>query len=403
MAKAHEVTIGADAKAFEQGIRKGIINPLEDAEDALDDLGDAASDAGRQGSRDLGKVEDAAEKLERQLRDAQDQTKKLDRGFKDAGDSAGRSMAHMGDQAAEVGDEIRQNLGEGITSAVEGDFANLGNVIGDTLGGTVAGIGGIGTAAFAAAGALGIGAVTAAWTAANAETEKNTERANNYFQTLVDGAGRVTESNILSGIQEYLTDADKMAEVQRLVSVTGLEQSVVLRALNGDLQDGQAVTERLAVARDELAAAEKRNMDAGKSSRDGLTDQNQALLRAEDLWKKYNGVVEDGTTKWDTYSDAASMGAIRTAEAAAAAGTATKTIDKFGDAVYELPDGKKIYVDAETGKATEDLEEFNRFNLNHKIAYIEVRPDTSAWDSYVPKPKRGAVDVYVTKDGRQLF
>ena len=47
MGKAHEIAIAADAQAFDQGIRDGVIKPLDKAEEALKDLGDAAGDAGR--------------------------------------------------------------------------------------------------------------------------------------------------------------------------------------------------------------------------------------------------------------------------------------------------------------------------------------------------------------------
>src|SRR5690606_37556883 len=57
MAKIHEIGIGADTRAFEDNIKRGVINPTEEAEKALKELGD--TDAGRDAARDLEKVEDA--------------------------------------------------------------------------------------------------------------------------------------------------------------------------------------------------------------------------------------------------------------------------------------------------------------------------------------------------------
>ncbi|MGV2482255.1 UNVERIFIED_CONTAM: hypothetical protein IGO34_36260, partial [Salmonella enterica subsp. enterica serovar Weltevreden] len=51
MARAHEISIAADAKDFDRGIRDGVVKPLEKAEQALEDLADAADDAGRDASR----------------------------------------------------------------------------------------------------------------------------------------------------------------------------------------------------------------------------------------------------------------------------------------------------------------------------------------------------------------
>lgn len=370
------INILADVRDAVRGTND-VSDAMEQVADRLHDITRESGDTTDRMERDFRDLSRTADREADQLRDKFRQAyRDVKRSSDDTRDTATTNVRKMGDQAGEVGQEIRQNLGEGIANAARGDFESLGDTIGDTLGGVAGDIGGIGAAGVAAAGAAGIGALVLAFQAVKEEQEKLKEAAGEYFDALVEGQGRVQESSILAGLQEMLTNEEKLNRAQQIRKATGLDMVTIGRALNGDLADGKTVTEALAEASTKLTDAQKRNQRAGKSLNDGLKEQRQDVLKAKDVWNDYNGVIAEGSSKFDVYSDAASRGAVRTAEAAVQAGKATKKVDEFGDTVYRLPDGKRLLVDAETKKATEDLEEFNRFDLDTKKVTVKAKDAT---------------------------
>lgn len=370
------INILADVREAVRGAND-VSEAMEEVADTLHDLTKESGDTTDRMERDFKDLAQEADRQSDELRKKfRDAYKDVRRASDDTRDVAETNVRKMGDQSAEIGGEIRQNLGEGIANAARGDFESLGDTISDTLGGVAGTIGGIGTAGVAAAGALGIGALISAFQSVEEEQKNAKAAAGEYFDALVEGQGRVQESSILSGLQDLLTNEEKLAKAQQIRKATGLDLVTVGRALNGDLEDGKTVADALADANDRLTDAQKQNRSEGKSLNDGLKDQRQDLLKAKDVWNDYNGVIDDGASKWEVYSDAASRGAVRSAEAAVEAGKASKKVDEFGDTVYKLPDGKKLYVDAETGQATEDIETFNEIDLDTKKVKVGVKDET---------------------------
>lgn len=105
MAGGFSVAIGSDTRLFEQGVKTGVISPVEDAQDALQDLAKSADKAGS--SRGLDKLgragKDAAD-------DIQDGAKKADRALGDLGDS-GRDAAEDVEAGAKQADKALDQLG----------------------------------------------------------------------------------------------------------------------------------------------------------------------------------------------------------------------------------------------------------------------------------------------------
>ncbi|KNC30038.1 hypothetical protein FF38_01809, partial [Lucilia cuprina] len=176
MASVHEIGIAADTRGFDEGVRSGIIKPLEKAEDAFKDLERAASDVGRDGARDVSRLEEA-------LQDARKESERTEKGLRDVGDTGERGFKRLGEKGAEVSGELRQNLGETFSS-FRGDLEDLPQIAQDTLGGLAGSgaLGGIGGLAATAAGAAGLGLIIGAMDQIDERNQELAQRAGEMAQ-----------------------------------------------------------------------------------------------------------------------------------------------------------------------------------------------------------------------------
>ncbi|TDW64756.1 hypothetical protein EDF51_11126 [Curtobacterium sp. PhB25] len=131
MAGGFSIGVAMDARAYEKGIRSGIIEPTEDAQDKLEELGKAGERAG--------------DGLDRGLRDGGDQLDKLGKAGKDAGDDiedgakhGGRELDKLGRAGKEAGDDLEAGLRgaqkqtgktadeyKAMTAKIEADMARI--------------------------------------------------------------------------------------------------------------------------------------------------------------------------------------------------------------------------------------------------------------------------------------
>lgn len=240
MAKAYTLNIAADTRAVKSAVDKGLIEPMEDALDVLDDIGR---------NRDL-------DKLERGVEDAQDETKKLSRDFSNlAADikSTGRKaktdlVDPVSEGLNEVGDEAKANAAE-MFSSFDGSFGSIADAAQGTLGGLVGSLGGIGGAAIAAAGAAGLGLIFAEIT----KQEEAAQRLKDYFseayQTAAsEGRKYVDAATIIQEMQDIIFNPERVSEydqAQKDAKTTGIELGTILAARAGDqaaLNDVIAIT-----------------------------------------------------------------------------------------------------------------------------------------------------------------
>lgn len=119
MAGGFSVSIGSDTRLFEQGVKTGVIEPVEDAQDALQDLARSADKAGSgQGLDRLGKSgRDAADDIKTGAKQADQALEQLGRSGKDAGDDveagtrqADRALDKLGDTGKDAGRDIESGL-----------------------------------------------------------------------------------------------------------------------------------------------------------------------------------------------------------------------------------------------------------------------------------------------------
>ncbi len=289
MAKAYTLNIAADTRAVKSAVDKGLIEPLDDALDILDDIGR---------NRDL-------DKLERGVEDAQDETKKLSREFSDLATqikSTGRKgktdlADPLSDDLREVGDEAKSNAAE-MFSSFDGSFDSIADAAQGTLGGLVGSLGGVGGAAIAAAGAAGLGLVFA-------ELQKQEESAKRlkeylgeaYRSAVEEGRKYIDQATILQEIQDIQWNPERVGEyeeAQRDALTTGISLGTVLAARAGDQE---ALNEVIAVTREKWGEVKGEIDDTAITSK--ITSQSivsQLGREAEglgDVASRYEGIRDE--------------------------------------------------------------------------------------------------------------
>ncbi len=392
MAGGYQVGIASETKAFKQGVESGIIGPLEDAQKELLDLGrNRGPEQLERGMKDAG---DASEKLadetkrtarviEQEYRDAY---RKVERAAQDASDGGTKGMGRLKDGAQEVTQEMGQNLGEAVSS-IRGDLTDLGQVGQDTLGGlaaTLAGSGpaGIAGAAGLAAGAVGLGLVTA-------ELEKQREQAEALRDRMVDAYRAAGEAgndyldiaSIIADTQDVINNPDRAEEYQRLLDTqrdTGLQMSTILKANAGDLA-------ALEVVMSSVAKATAADLEARGGEINLFTDGLSTDL--QDLQGHWRNTQDAATKASEASSDSIRYTSDLLLEQIAATKDAGIEVDEFGNKLVTLKTKHgetKILVDAETGRATLDVQKFGGDvddvvdRANGRTVVLKARADTAA-------------------------
>lgn len=352
---------GKSTEDIARDISKKYDVAFDDAKDGVDKLDRALDEmrrtgdvAGRDASDSLGKVERAAKDAE----DAVD-------------DIGGNSFRRLKETSAEVGDEIRQNLGEGLANAARGDFEGLADVIGDTLGGATASIGGIGTAAAAAAGAAGLGLVIAAIQTSNAEAEKLRERLSSaYLDALDAGSEYITQQQVIAELRDLMFNSDRLGEYNRLLEdqkTLGLDLETLAGANIGRQEDLATVQERINTLKQQGS-----DIDRGSDSILGNIDTNLAGIA--NRWADVQAETDKQKQK---------VAELESAEARLSA-SARDQINRTADTAA----ARYSALARQYGVPIEGV--------------VKMRVDTSAWDNYVPRFKTGVIAVNVRTGINQL-
>lgn len=381
------VVINSETKGFKQAVQNGIIEPLEDAEKALEDLGKARG--ADQLERDMKTAQRSTEELQDELTEAARDLDKLGFAARDAGSDGRRGLDRIKAGAQEVQQEVGQNLGEAVSS-IRGDFSDLGQVGQDTLGGlaaTVSSMGPLGLAgSFAlAAGAVGLGAFTAGQEEAAEKQEELNQKASEWADAYTTSAGRIVDaSHIVAQIQAIATDPERYKEATDAAKEWGVDIPTAMRAMAGD-------ADALAVAQQGLAS---RTAEANA----GLSDAERNVGALGDGFSSLPDDIKRGQERLDELNGTMTAGRLQALNAAQAlydyatsAGVATGETDDLGNKIIQLPSGKTIVVDAQTQTAYEDIDAIEKQRLTDKEVTVRVRRDTRDWDNWVPNAKTGVV------------
>lgn len=256
------IVINSETKAFRQGVERGIIDPLEDAEKALDDLGRS------RGPDDLERELRIAQRTTENLKDETERTARaIEREYRDsyrsAGDAAGRFKIDASENMKGFRDEAVQNLSE-VASSFDGDLSQMAEGVQGLTGGLASSLTpgiGIPVAILGAAAA----AFFASWQKAAEDSE---ERIKAMYEDFTEsGATFVSESYVAEAIKTIQDDAGKWADAQQRVKDTGIEIGTVLRAMAGD---------QLAISEVHAAYVKQRDDELAKIREAGGSIEEQA-------------------------------------------------------------------------------------------------------------------------------
>ncbi|MGN7968028.1 hypothetical protein [Microbacterium sp. 22296] len=261
MARVHEIAIASETGAFEKGIKSGVIQPLQDAEKALKDLGDTS--VGRDIDQDLAVAQRATKELKSETKEAADA---IERSFRD-------SYGKVKRESTEATSKVKAGFGEAKEEAASsgreaaasfgGGFDDAADFVQETLANALSGFGPAGAAAGIALAAILGTALAQAASAQEALTEAR-EAAADLASTMYENGGELPlqeridelfsalnrESRANGVLQKLIDDwsdyGTVLEDVEAVAKRTGRPLAELVRALSGsDLSATRAELKRV--------------------------------------------------------------------------------------------------------------------------------------------------------------
>lgn len=270
---------------------------VKDVSAALDEMADSLDDV----------VADSDKGTERVERDFRELARAAEKAGKDArhglADNIKKGAKEASGAVQEARQEFLQNASETLSS-FKGDISDIGGAIQGTLGGLVIGLSGkLPAAAAVAAGATGVGLITAAIVNLQAETEKFRENASKAFQSMVQEGVEAFHTIQRDARLAELFDpnGDLHDEAQKAADTLGLPFETVARAMAGYEEDLGAVDKAWGELKAQVRGASGATVEATNATIDGLEkvinpiyDQVRAYELAETRYGQYmDSVVRD--------------------------------------------------------------------------------------------------------------
>lgn len=382
MAKGISIAIASETRDFQRNVKTGMLDPLEDVAKVLDEVGDSGDDAGRKledAMRDSQRDTDQLSDEMRTLKDRIDDAAKKSRDFGDAGRRAGREYEDGMDRAKEgVGefkDEANSTAREAAAS-FDGSAESIGDAFQEVAANAFAGFGPAGAVAGLAA-AAGIGLAMAGFEDMQAAQEESERRIDEWASAYIDAGSRVLDSQqYVAAANAILTDGEQYKTATRNAELWGVSVQTAVAAMTGQhwaLEEAQRnVT---AAAEAEAAAMEGVPYDDVGTNMANMTSEAAEAQRA---LNGITGEMEQGAERAGIMSDYL-RNLAQTTEGA------TREVDEFGDSVYTLPDGTTVYVDAETGRATANVDAIERrlYGIPDATARVNVQVNDDPLRAYL--------------------
>jgi hypothetical protein len=395
MAGGFSIGVAADTRAFESGVKAGIIEPVEDAQDALQDLarsGDKAGDGLSKGSRDaelsLGKLgragKEAGDDLEAGLKGAQKQTDltaadyramtaKIEAETAKIKSSSRESFDKAGGSSGEFKEEALSNFSE-VTSSFQGDMTSITDLAQGTFGG-LASLGGPASIAFGGL-AVAVGLIGQAFATSGEESEEFKQKIADLAQTkLGDLFGQYEDSgdDLAKGLRKWATDADSfggsLSDLRKNTKNGGLEYGRYADAIAT-----QSVPKMKEMRREVEAQIKSLDKQAGaqRAAGDGSSALANKLGEQADAARAVKKQLDDNLDVNDAYeksleSVAKAQGQtvdqyLATVDAQAAAEEANKSLE---DSMKSLAE--------QSGESTAELVDNSSLGAANYIAGIQKR------------------------------
>lgn len=333
---ALSIDIAANTRAAQRDV-KDLSKSFEDTADALDDL---ARDSTRAGD----KVEDSFRAMTRAAQKADD-------AVSDVGKAGPANLRKLGDAGEEVSSELKQNLGETFSS-FRGDLEDIPQIAQDVFGGLAGSVGALPGAFALAAGAAGIGLLINGFEQVREQEEARKERVAEWAAAYIGGLDQMEGALAdFASIEAIYTDPEKYAQAGKNAKLWGVDVSVAVNAMAGDMTALSVVQNNLTQKTAELEAVNIRNAAATGEGRDRLKELEVGLRDGTAAYQQITGEMAEGREIAKSYSDSL----LQILGSAASAG---EEVDDLGNKVYTLPDGRQIMINAETGQATTDIQKF---------------------------------------------
>lgn len=368
MAKGASISVGSDVKEVESGLKRGVIEPLEDVAEILQDVakdGDKAGEqlesAMRDAQKDTSRLSNEYEELNRKIRQAGKTGRNLGDDVKTGTDAAKRDLR-------ELGDEAKQNAAETFSS-FDGSFESLVDGIQGTLGGIVSNIGPVGAMAGAAA-AVGLGLITAELQESAERAAEIREETSALTTEIVNAGGALDKVEMVDRVREWSNEiADNkewwelwqdsattnFQKVQDYADKTGASMKDLFNAISG--QDTSGSLDLLEDLEKQLEQVSKDYDALARAKAGGTTRAGELKLEKEALEGATAAIRERLNIQDTAISEAREQLALTEEyakkEEAAAAATRLRE-DAIGALQGELNhaiDAYDEFVDKETGAA----------------------------------------------------
>lgn len=377
MAKGIDISIAADTRSAMSAINRGLLDPLEDVSTALEQLGDDSQAAGRDLERGMRDAQRRTEDAKDEIRDLRDELRKAGRAGKDTGDDIRDGFRRAEDGAEEFRDEANSTAREAAAS-FDGSAESIGDAFQEIAANAFAGFGPAGALAGLAA-AAGIGLAMAGFENVQAEQEESQQRAAEWADAYIEAGSRaLTFDQQAAKVRDIITDPDRYKTAAENAALWGVSIDTAVAALAGSesaIGDVTSALDEKRIASEKEAKAAQESAEANGTALLSLTPAEVQYNKAKDALNLLNGEMERGAQG----ADVMSRWLIDTARNTEGA---TEAVDEFGDSIITLPDGKQVYVDAETGQATQNVDAITQkiYSVPDGHATVSVTADTSQVD-----------------------
>lgn len=363
LANVREAVRGAD----------DVASAVEDINDRLHDLtkeGSTATDRMEGDFRELAKESDrTSDTIKQKMRDAYRELRKQS---DDAEADTRGSFRGMSKNVEGFKDEAVQNFSE-VTSSFDGSMSSIGDLAQGTLGGLASSLPGIGIAAGVAA--AGVGLITTALD--NAEERRKTlqDHAKDLGQAYIDAGTTVLDAMTqASQAADVLADDDQKKIVEDYAKAIGVDFNIALGAYIGRAEDAAIVQQKLNEAQAEQVELAGQGQIAARALVGEKANEYRQNRQLIDSASELLGVGDSAVGVFKTQSDWLRHLATTTEGA-------TQKVDELGDSVYTLPKGQQIYVDAETGQATMDVDAIENKIYGIHDQVVNVTANTADFDA----------------------
>jgi hypothetical protein len=344
MPKAISIGIASDTRDFATGIQRGVIEPSQDALDALEAVGDGSQHAGQQldasmrtAQRGTAELHSDLQSLGQQVRESSSNSRQLGTKFKQSTDEASEGVETLKENTASNLKEVAASFdgtAQGMVGGVQGLVAEVLEGFGP--GGLIAG----------AVLAGGIGLIMSSIEGADEQTQQWKEDVAGLAQSWIDAGrnGRVTTTQIIDGLKGMATQTDSskasLADVEQqaktlgvpfrelarvyaeggdatqyaIDKTNGLIEAEKQRLVNSQAEAGQTSTVlslnsarlgQLESQRDKLVGVQKETKAAAKEEQEWIEAGGPALEAKAAATQAYadsvQGALTDAGGDWEEY------------------------------------------------------------------------------------------------------